>query len=73
MMVSPNLQVLRKNQLSVDIIFASGPGLGFPNCSPEAGQRKRAKGAGFGNDPDWHSGNVGLKRSCLAEAERDGE
>lgn len=53
-----------KNQPFVDIVLASMPGLGFPNSSPEAGQRKGAKGAGLGNSPALHSGNVWLRRSC---------
>lgn len=48
----------------VDIVFALAPGLGFPNCCPEVGQRKWEKGAGFGNNPASHSGNVWLRRSC---------
>lgn len=61
-MALPNLG--GKNQPFVDIIFASAPGSGFPNSSPEVGQRKWAKGVGLGNNPALQSGNVWLGRCC---------
>lgn len=48
-MALPNLG--GKNQPFVDIIFASAPGSGFPNSSPEVGQRKWAKGGWSGKQP----------------------
>lgn len=45
-----------KNQPFVDTVFASAPGSGFPNSSPEVGQRKWAKGVDLGNNPALHSG-----------------